>query len=38
MIYTARGPIENKDLGMTLSHEHIKWEEDENVANTMYLI
>lgn len=36
MIYTVRGPIEKKDLGMTLSHEHIKWEEDENVANTMY--
>lgn len=36
MIYTARGPIHNNELGITLSHEHIKWEYDECHANTMY--
>lgn len=36
MIYTARGTIHNSELGITLSHEHIKWEYDECHANTMY--
>lgn len=36
MIYTARGPIDKCELGVTLGHEHIKWETDEFHANTMY--
>lgn len=36
MIQTARGPIHKSELGLTLGHEHIKWENDENYANTMY--
>ncbi len=36
MIYTARGPIHKSALGVTLSHEHIKWENDECHANSMY--
>ncbi|RKD30273.1 phosphotriesterase family protein [Lacrimispora algidixylanolytica] len=36
MIYTARGPIHKSELGVTLGHEHIKWETDEFKANTMY--
>ncbi|MBE5992146.1 MAG: hypothetical protein E7247_07115 [Paenibacillaceae bacterium] len=36
MIYTARGPIYKEELGITLGHEHIKWEADEFLANTMY--
>lgn len=36
MIYTARGPISKNELGVTLSHEHIKWEYDECHANSMY--
>lgn len=38
MIYTARGPIYKSELGVTLGHEHIKWETDEFQSNTMYLI
>lgn len=36
MIYTVRGPIHKSELGVTLAHEHIKWEEDEFYANNMY--
>lgn len=36
MIYTARGPIDKSELGVTLGHEHIKWEYDEFHANNMY--
>lgn len=36
MIYTARGPIHKRELGITLGHEHIKWETDESWANSMY--
>lgn len=36
MIYTARGPIHKSELGVTLGHEHIKWETDEFQSNTMY--
>ncbi len=36
MIYTVKGPIEKKDLGITLSHEHFKWETDDNYANQLY--
>ena len=36
MIYTVRGPIPKSELGVTLEHEHIKWEVDECLANTMY--
>lgn len=36
MIYTARGPIHKSELGLTLGHEHIKWEEDESHGNNMY--
>lgn len=36
MIYTVRGPIHKSELGVTLGHEHIKWEFDEYHANNMY--
>lgn len=36
MIYTARGIIHKSELGVTLGHEHIKWENDECQANSMY--
>jgi len=36
MIYTTRGPIHKSELGVTLGHEHIKWESDEFHANKMY--
>ncbi|MDF2888678.1 MAG: phosphotriesterase [Lacrimispora sp.] len=36
MIYTARGAIHKGELGVTLGHEHIKWETDEFWANSMY--
>jgi phosphotriesterase-related protein len=36
MIYTVRGPIPKSELGVTLGHEHIKWESDEFHANNMY--
>lgn len=36
MIHTARGPIHKAELGISLGHEHIKWENDEFLANTMY--
>jgi phosphotriesterase-related protein len=36
MIYTVRGPIHKEELGITLGHEHIKWEGDEFLANSMY--
>lgn len=36
MINTARGPILKSELGVTLGHEHIKWEGDEEHANNMY--
>jgi len=36
MIYTVRGPIHKNELGVTLGHEHIKWESDEFKANNMY--
>lgn len=36
MIDTVRGPIHKSQLGVTLGHEHMKWEDDEFHANTMY--
>lgn len=36
MIYTVRGPIHKSELGVTLGHEHLKWEFDECHANSMY--
>ncbi len=36
MIYTVRGPIMQDSLGMTLSHEHFKWEFDDDFAQGMY--
>ncbi|KAB3538536.1 hypothetical protein F8154_01790 [Alkaliphilus pronyensis] len=36
MIYTVKGPIKQKEMGITLSHEHFKWECDENLALSMY--
>lgn len=36
MICTARGLIHKSELGVTLGHEHIKWESDESLANNMY--
>lgn len=36
MIYTVNGPIEKIALGITLGHEHFKWETDEDYANQMY--
>lgn len=36
MIYTVRGPIPKSELGLTLGHEHFKWEFDECKANSMY--
>lgn len=36
MIYTVRGPIGKNELGITLGHEHIKWEGDEEKANRFY--
>jgi len=36
MIYTVRGPIKQEVLGMTLSHEHFKWEFDDDFAQGMY--
>jgi len=36
MIYTVNGPIKKDELGMTLSHEHFKWEFDEDYASKMY--
>lgn len=36
MIYTVKGPIEKNELGITLGHEHFKWEGDEEYANQMY--
>jgi phosphotriesterase-related protein len=36
MIYTVRGPIHKSELGVTLGHEHIKWESDECHVNNMY--
>lgn len=36
MIYTVNGPIRKKQLGITLGHEHFKWEYNEEYANQMY--
>ncbi len=36
MIYTVNGPIKKEELGVTLGHEHFKWEYDEEYANQMY--
>lgn len=36
MIHTVRGLIHKSELGVTLGHEHIKWESDECRANSMY--
>ncbi|GAU76020.1 hypothetical protein [Fusibacter sp. 3D3] len=36
MIYTVNGPINKAQLGLTLGHEHFKWEENETYANQMY--
>lgn len=36
MIYTVRGPIQKEKMGVTLSHEHFKWETDENIGQDLY--
>lgn len=36
MIYTVKGPIRQKEMGITLSHEHFKWECDEDLSLGMY--
>lgn len=36
MIYTVTGPIEKEKMGITLSHEHFKWEYDEDYAFGLY--
>ena len=36
MIYTVKGPIQKEQLGLTLGHEHFKWENNEEYANQMY--
>lgn len=36
MIYTVNGPIHKEQLGVTLGHEHFKWESNEEYANQMY--
>jgi len=36
MIYTVLGPIDKEALGVTLPHEHFKWETDEQKCYDMY--
>lgn len=36
MVYTVNGPIDKEQLGITLEHEHFKWETNEEYANEMY--
>jgi phosphotriesterase-related protein len=36
MIYTVNGPITKEDMGITLGHEHFKWEEQDSVALSLY--
>lgn len=36
MIYTVLGAIEKDAMGITMSHEHFKWELDEDFAYDMY--
>jgi len=36
MIYTVNGPISKEEMGTTLSHEHFKWETDENYGSQLY--
>ena len=36
MIYTVNGPIEKDQMGITLSHEHFKWETDSSYAYKLY--
>lgn len=36
MIYTVNGPISKEELGLTLGHEHFKWEYIDEYANQMY--
>ncbi len=36
MIHTVLGAIKKEEMGITLSHEHFKWENDECYANEMY--
>jgi len=36
MIYTVNGAIEKDQMGITLSHEHFKWEFDDSYASMMY--
>ncbi len=36
MIYTVNGPIEKDQMGITLSHEHFKWETDSSYAHKLY--
>ncbi len=36
MIYTVTGPVDRKDVGMMLAHEHFNWENDEYLASDMY--
>jgi len=36
MIYTVRGPIDKRQMGKTLGHEHFNWIFDEDFAGKMY--
>ncbi len=36
MIYTVTGPVDRKNIGMMLAHEHFNWEVDEYLASDMY--
>lgn len=36
MIYTVTGPVDRKNVGMMLAHEHFNWENDEYLASDMY--
>ncbi|SCY30181.1 phosphotriesterase family protein [Alkaliphilus peptidifermentans] len=36
MIFTVRGPIDKKQMGKTLAHEHFNWISDEDFACRMY--
>lgn len=36
MIMTVAGPIKAETMGLTLSHEHIKWDYDDTVCHELY--
>lgn len=36
MIHTINGPIEKGQMGITMSHEHFKWENDDALAHALY--